>query len=174
MKKRWVPIFQILIAIAAVALIVFVQIKNRPAPRPMDYQAISVANGETVALKSYAGSPILITAWTLDCTDCKENLNNLQQIWQTRGSKGLITLAVNVSPTDTDAAIQAFAAQAGLNIPIWHDKSNQYASIFKTTKIPNSLLIDRKGAVNASWDGVPYYQSEMIILAIDFVINSSP
>lgn len=66
---------------------------------------------------------------------------------------GLMVVGVNIDRTRSNAEIAAFATEYGAGFPIVVDPGNTFARAFRTSGVPETVLIDRSGAIAHQWKG---------------------
>src|SRR5690606_1796249 len=130
-----------------------------PAYRPLavgdpvpDYAAPSLA-GDTLALESLRGDPVMLNIWATWCPPCREAMPALQQLHERYGSRGLRIVGVSVDSRGAEDAIQRFLEEGGYTFTILHDASDAVSREFRTVGVPETFLIDPSGVIVRRWIG---------------------
>ena len=92
----------------------------------------------------------------------------MQRLTEKLGPEGLRIVAVSIdaAPAQSDAAgrpggdVAAFAREYGLTFDIWHDPSGKIQRIYRTTGVPESVVIDREGVIVKKVIGATEWDSE--------------
>jgi len=107
--------------------------------------ALPAAAGDNVRLSEYVGQPVIVTFWSSECGLCAGELSELDKLYRTYRSAGLMVLAVSVDDDMTRAARYAHAHR--MQYPMLLDGSKAVASAYAIGRLPTTLLIDRSGVV---------------------------
>ena len=125
----------------------------RRVPAPVDvgkaapaYRAVS-SNGDSVSLAALRGKPVLLNVWATWCHPCRDEIPELQQLYERYRSRGLELVGVSVDAAGQEAAIGAFARQYGMTYPVWRDPDEIVSATFLVVGVPATFLIDRAGIV---------------------------
>jgi peroxiredoxin len=104
--------------------------------------------GETVSLSDYRGKVVLLNFWATWCGPCRQEMPELQTIYETRGAEGFVVLAVNYR--EGPDAIAGFADEFGMTFPIALDQDGRVNEDLYGSAIagyPTSFLIDQNGVI---------------------------
>lgn len=112
--------------------------------RMPELTAVDLA-GKRFDRKALEGKVVLIDFWASWCAPCKQELPQLERLYQKHKAKGLVVIGVNVD-RDLDKA-RALAKELKLSFPVVHDAEHAIAGRFEPPRMPSSFLIDRKGVV---------------------------
>jgi thiol-disulfide isomerase/thioredoxin len=111
---------------------------------------VPIAGSGTFDLASARGKVLLIDYWASWCGPCLLELPHLQKLFATRGSKGLVALAINVDEDAPTAA--ASAKKLGLTMTIGLNEPALYRAL-NARSLPTLILVDREGRVRERWNG---------------------
>lgn len=121
---------------------------DKPAP---DFTLKDVLTGKEYTLSQFRGKPVVLNFFTFFCGPCREEMPDLNKIYNESKSKGLQMFGIALSSDPTQ--IRFLVKQLGLNYPvlIGNDKvSDAYGSI---AVVPTTVLIDKQGNINQRIEG---------------------
>jgi peroxiredoxin len=154
---------------------------GEPAP---EFTVTNLA-GEPVHLSDYRGKVILLNVWATWCAPCREEMPSMERLYhQVRAMPGgedfeILAVSVDASLEKPDALgrgvkngdLEAFARELGLTFPIVHNESGHLQSLFQTTGVPESFIVDRDGVIfykyagPTEWDKPQYLEMIRRLLA---------
>jgi peroxiredoxin len=139
-------LFSQLVALAACA-------DGRRAPAAVDtgnaapaYLAVSM-NGDSVSLAALRGKAVLLNVWATWCHPCRDEIPELQQLYERYRDRGLEIVGVSVDAAGQNQAIEAFSRRFGMTYPVWRDPDEIVSATFLVIGVPATFLIDRIGIV---------------------------
>ncbi|HEU0052233.1 MAG TPA: TlpA disulfide reductase family protein [Longimicrobium sp.] len=111
--------------------------------------------GKPVDLASLRGQVVLLNIWATWCPPCRAEMPSMERLYRTLGPEGLHIVAVSIDAaegkTDADGReggdVAAFTREYGLTFPVWRQPSGEIGRAYRTTGVPESFLIDRKGRI---------------------------
>lgn len=74
-------------------------------------------DGESVRLSDYRGRPLIVNFWFTTCPPCRQETPVFIKLVEKYKDKGFTVLGISVS--DTPEQIKAFAAEFGINYPLF-------------------------------------------------------
>lgn len=89
---------------------------------------------------------VLINLFFTGCPPCRMEFPFLQEAWE-QNSDRVAVIALSPDPTDSDAALTAYARELGLGFPIAREDGTGLYERYVTVGFPTSMLIDRSGKV---------------------------
>jgi peroxiredoxin len=107
--------------------------------------ALRSADGKNLRLSEYRGKVVLLNFWTRSCGRCREQLDQLEQLYSTYGDAGVTVLSVAI--TDDPHHVDEIVAGLGLSFPVLYDDRKVAARLYEPSSIPLTLLIDPHGVV---------------------------
>jgi thiol-disulfide isomerase/thioredoxin len=131
---------------------------GRAAFRPLlpggaapDYAALSI-NGDSVSLAALEGDAILLNVWATWCIPCRDEMPALERLQRERGPEGLRVIGVNID-TQGDTQVRGFVEDIGITFTVLLDPRARVTRAFRTTGVPETILLDRRGFVAKRWIG---------------------
>lgn len=124
--------------------------------------------GRPVALSDLRGEVVLLNVWATWCPPCREEMPSMQRLHERLGDDGLRIVAVSVdgaAPAERAAGdprelVEAFVREMGLTFTIWLDRSGKIQRSLRTTGVPESFVIDRRGTIVKKVIGATEWDSE--------------
>lgn len=77
----------------------------------------------------------------------------MEALYKELGPKGLKIVAVSVDDAGAGQKIREFVAEYGLTFEILHDGAGTIQGIYRTTGVPETMVIDRDGVIRKKWIG---------------------
>jgi len=109
-----------------------------------DFQ-LSMFNGDQFSLADNRGQVVLINFWASWCPPCQEEAPDMQDIWTSYQSKGLVMIGIAQSDTEPDA--KGFIDKYKLTFPSGLDVGNAVGKQYLIDAIPTTIIVDRDGIV---------------------------
>ena len=109
------------------------------------FEAVTL-DGKPFRLPDSDGRVLLVNVWATWCGPCRYEIPELKKLQKELAGKKFDVVGVSVD-TSGEAAVRAFVRQHAINYPIVMDPQGSVAAMMKTTVLPTSALIDRKGKV---------------------------
>jgi cytochrome c-type biogenesis protein len=123
------------------------------APGPVEvgkaapaYRSVT-ARGDSVSLESLRGKPVLLNIWATWCHPCRDEIPELQRLYERYRGRGLEIVGVSVDASADEKAIADFARRYGMTYPIWRDPDERVSATFLAIGVPATFLIDRRGVL---------------------------
>lgn len=110
-----------------------------------DYSATEMRTAREVSLEDLRGKVVLLNIWATWCPPCREEIPVLQALHEEHAAGGLEVVGVSIDAAGEAAAVERFAQQFGVTYPVWLDPQERVSSVFRTTGVPTTVLIDRDG-----------------------------
>lgn len=129
-----------------------------PAPRTgflaPDFTLTS-SEGDIVTLSELRGHPVIVNLWASWCGPCRAEMPALQHVHEAYKDTGLVLLAVNATPQDSESAALAFAAELGLTFPILFDTAGEASHLYELRALPSTYFIGPDGIIQEVVIGGP-------------------
>ena len=101
--------------------------------------------GTNLRLSEYSGDVVLLNFWASWCGSCRQEMPQLDRLYATYRSAGLVVLGVNVDD-DTSRALDV-ARALNVSYPVMLDPRKSVAPKYQLGELPMTVLIDRSGVV---------------------------
>ena len=118
-------------------------------------------SGKNLRLSEMRGEVVLINFWASWCGPCRQEMPELEAIYQKYQSLGFTILGINV---DKDRAMaDKVLNSTTLSFPILFDSDNAVTELYKVDAMPTTVIVDRGGKVRFIHRGYkPGYEDEYI------------
>ncbi len=148
-------------ALVGVALLIVVAWMNQDRVQPVTAGTVAPEfevndlDGGLARLSDHAGEVVLVNIWATWCLPCRDEMPSMERLYQDIGEDGFEIMAVSIDAElgGFDSAgrpggdIQAFAESLGLTFPILHDPTGGIERLYRTTGVPETILIGRDGII---------------------------
>jgi cytochrome c-type biogenesis protein len=146
-------VHQLILTATCLLLALIVAGSARAAEPTPAFAAVDLSTGQPVNLADLRGNVVLLNTWATWCKPCRQEMPYLESLQQTYGSQGLRVVGVNIDQGQADARVRQFAADLDVTFTLWRDPANHFATTFRTTGVPETMLIGRDGALLQHWKG---------------------
>ncbi len=102
------------------------------------------AEGRPVAIRSFAGTPMVINVWYSTCVPCARELRDFAAVSAEYAGR---VQFVGVDPVDDTATMTAFAAERGVEYPLLLDSDGKFVSGVSIAAFPTTLFVSADGQV---------------------------
>ncbi|MSR35936.1 MAG: TlpA family protein disulfide reductase [Gemmatimonadetes bacterium] len=103
--------------------------------------------GDTVALSSFRGEPVLLNLWATWCAPCRRETPYLQTLHERYGREGLRVVGVTVDTRGSASDVRAFIDEFGVTYTILHDPDMVSMDRLSVLGLPATFLVDRDGVI---------------------------
>ncbi|MEX2581857.1 MAG: TlpA disulfide reductase family protein [Gemmatimonadota bacterium] len=121
------------------------------APVP-DFAAATL-EGDTVTLAGLAGEHVLLNIWATWCVPCREEMPDLQEIFETYSDRGLRVVGVSIDQAYARGEVESFVERHDIGFTILHDAESRITRSYRTIGVPETFLISPEGTLIARWFG---------------------
>jgi peroxiredoxin len=104
--------------------------------------ALRDIGGKTGDLKGLRGKVVLVNFWSTSCGPCREEMPELERLYQRFRAQGLVLLAIS---GDEVADLRKYAAEEKVSFPLLLDPDDKVKKQFRVVGIPKTFLYDREG-----------------------------
>ena len=149
-------ILLIFLFIVGVGIIVLLQTKDssfNPTGKPRLVKGVPAPNftlpgldGKMVSLDDYKGKVVLLNIWATWCPPCVDEMPSMEKLHQELKSEAFEILAVSIDVLGAKEVIP-FMKKHKLSFPALTDTKGAIKSLYQTTGVPESFIIDKDGIV---------------------------
>lgn len=102
-------------------------------------------NGPNLRLAEQRGRVVMVNFWATWCGPCRQEMPQLDRLYQKYKSSGFVLLGVNV---DDDARKAGdVASKLGVTFPVLLDTDKAVSKLYDLSTMPSTVIIDRDGKV---------------------------
>jgi peroxiredoxin len=155
-KSNLQPLMLIVLILVGVGIIVLLQTRNSSfnlsgKPRlgkgvPAPDFTLPGLDGQMVSLADYRGKVVLLNIWATWCPPCVDEMPSMEKLYQTLKAEGFEILAVSMDESGA-RAVAPFMKKHKLNFPALTDTKGALKSLYQTTGVPESFIIDKDGVI---------------------------
>ena len=128
--------------------------------------------GGTESLEDYRGRVVILNLWGTWCPPCRREIPELVELQQTLTDRGATVVSIAVD-SGAESSIRSFAAEFGIDYPIWVSGTDEVVRHFRAIGFPFTLLIDRDGMIRKQYLG-PQTQETLLADAEPWISDGSP
>ena len=111
-----------------------------------DSLPVKLMDGTTRTLGDYRGKVVVLSFWTVDCTNCKAEMPHIDRLYKAHEKEGLEVLGVNLDPPRNASRVKPTVRRYGYSFPIALDPEGELAAPFDPARAtPCTVVLDRKG-----------------------------
>ncbi len=101
--------------------------------------------GPNQRLQEQRGRVVMINFWATWCGPCRQEMPELNKLYDKYRSAGFVLFGVNVDE-DTRLASE-IASKLGVKFPVLLDTEKKVSKLYDLTTMPSTILVDRDGKV---------------------------
>ena len=128
--------------ICILAMTAGVSLAARPAP---NFTLPDILNGKEYSLSQFKGKVVLINFFTFFCMPCREEMPDINKIYNEYKGQGLQVLGIGLSSDPTQ--LRFLVKQMGLNYPVLKGTSKVGKDYDNVELVPTTFIIDKQGNI---------------------------
>ncbi len=101
-------------------------------------------NGKVVSLSDYRGKVVFVNIWATWCLPCRDEMPSMQKLYNRFKGEAFEILAVSIDSAGRNA-VAPFMQELNLTFPALLDTRGDIRSLYGTTGVPESFIVDKKG-----------------------------
>ena len=158
-----------ILAIAGIGALIANQQPQTLAQLPESgYQAPSFTlqsiSGREIKLAQFRGRPVMLNFFASWCPPCQAEAPDLVKMYDRYQGK-IIFLGIDMTETDSPAAVSAFMKKVGMTYPVLLDGMGKVARQYDVISIPTSFFINAQGKIVQRVEGAMNQQTLQTDLA---------
>ena len=102
-------------------------------------------SGPDMRLQQQRGRVVMVNFWATWCGPCRQEMPQLNRLYEKYKSSGFVLLGVNVD--DDTAKAAEVAAKLGVTFPVLLDTEKSVSKLYDVSTMPSTMIIDRDGKV---------------------------
>ncbi|MEP7302800.1 MAG: TlpA disulfide reductase family protein [Caldimonas sp.] len=115
-----------------------------PSANAPDF-TLRTMNGPNLRLAEQRGRVVMVNFWATWCGPCRQEMPQLDRLYQKYRASGFVLLGVNVDDDVHKAA--DVAAKLGVSFPVLLDTDKAVSKLYDLSTMPSTVIIDRDGKV---------------------------
>ena len=115
-----------------------------PQAQAPDFSLHSMS-GPNMRLQDQRGRVVMVNFWATWCAPCRQEMPQLNRLYQKYRSAGFVLLGVNVDDDPSKAA--EVATKLGVTFPVLLDPEKNVSKLYDLSTMPSTVIIDRDGKV---------------------------
>jgi peroxiredoxin len=127
-------------------------------------------DGNVIDLESFRGRPVIINFWATWCAPCRQEMPDLQAVYEERQGDELVILAVNSQESYQEVA--DFFAELELTFTPLLDYEGEIVNLYNVFNFPTTYFVDAEGQITAVHRG--QLSEEQIEAYLDATIPAQP
>ena len=112
-------------------------------------------DGQRVSLADLRGEVVFLNIWATWCPPCREEMPSMQRVYEELGPEGLKMVAVSIDAAIGNADgwgqaggdVEQFVSRYHLSFDIWLDPKGDIQRTYRTSGVPETIIIDRDGSI---------------------------
>ena len=138
----WVGLFALLVVVAMVLL----QKQQGPVAvgqKPPSF-TLTTFDGQQYGPAEMSGKVVLVNFWASWCKPCEQEAADLESAWRYYQARGDV-LFLGIAWTDTESASLKYLDKFDITYPNGPDLGTSISQAYRTTGVPETYIIDKKG-----------------------------
>jgi cytochrome c biogenesis protein CcmG, thiol:disulfide interchange protein DsbE len=142
----------------------------RVGERVVDYQGPTLT-GDTFRLRT--GAPTLLNVWATWCAPCREEMPELQLVYERHRAAGLRVVGVTTDVRAAEPRVRSFVREVDVHFTIVLDPEDRIGSVILVPGMPTTVLLDRNGRIVWRHLGAVTADMPSLVTAITEVLEDS-
>ena len=116
---------------------------------------------------------IFLNFWASWCGPCKEEMPSIETLYQRYKQRDFVFLTISVDYEGPEP-VRKFIEKHRYRFPVLLDPKGKTLDLFEISKIPATLIIDRKGKMIGRVIGPRNWSSPEVFSLVDQMLNDGP
>ena len=113
---------------------------------PVPNFAFPGLDGKIISLNDYKGKVVFLNIWATWCGPCREEMPSMEKLYNELRAQDFEILAVSIDATGA-RDVAPFVKEYNLSFPTLLDPKGTIQTLYGTTGVPESFIIDKDGAL---------------------------
>jgi thiol-disulfide isomerase/thioredoxin len=114
---------------------------------------LQMLDGSAVPLDGLKGRVVLVNFWATWCPPCRAEMPGIEKVYEAKRGDGFLVVGVSLDQTPP-AQVAAFLRNHAITYPVAMGDAASIAGFGGVSSLPTSFLIDRKGRVRYTVQGM--------------------
>jgi cytochrome c biogenesis protein CcmG/thiol:disulfide interchange protein DsbE len=110
-----------------------------------DFSLPDILQGKTYSLSQFKGKVVMVNFFTFFCMPCREEMPDLNKLYNEYKGKGFQTLGIGLSSDPTQ--LRFLVKQIGLDYPVLAGNDQVSKDYGNVEIVPTTFIIDRQGNI---------------------------
>jgi thiol-disulfide isomerase/thioredoxin len=106
----------------------------------------ALLDGKKFDIAAERGNVVFLNLWATWCGPCRYEIPELESMHQKYASRGLKLVGISLDDTGVDG-VKQFVSQHSMTYPVAYDPEGKIATIFQSSVLPTSVIVDRSGHI---------------------------
>jgi peroxiredoxin len=133
-------------------------VKGQPAP---DFTLVDM-EGKSHRLSDYRGKVVLLNFWATWCPPCREEIPSMVALNRQMAGRPFAMLCASIDEGGKPA-VQEYYAKSGNSLPTLLDTESSVATLYGTTGVPETYVIDKNGIIQEKAVGAVNWTDPQIV-----------
>lgn len=131
---------------------------GEPVP---EYEARVLGSDEMWSVQDDgSGEVLLLNIWATWCVPCREEIPDLLELQDEYGDD-IQVVTISVDDEGFDDKVREFADNLDMDVPILRDEDKTFQRTFRTSGVPETVLVDADGVVAYRWKGPLTFDADL-------------
>ncbi|RTR31041.1 redoxin domain-containing protein [Robertmurraya yapensis] len=111
---------------------------------------LTTLDGEKITSEDLKGKRVLLNFWATWCPPCKEEMPDMQKLYEEYKDEDVVVVGVNVTSTEKNREdVEKFVKEYQLTFPILMDEIGEVTHQFEILSFPTTYFIDSDGVIRS-------------------------
>ncbi|MEQ2525573.1 TlpA disulfide reductase family protein [Bacillaceae bacterium CLA-AA-H227] len=111
---------------------------------------LTTLDGEKISSDDLKGKKVLLNFWATWCPPCKEEMPDMQKLYEEYKDEDVAVVGVNVTSTEKNREdVEKFVKEYELTFPILMDEIGEVTHQFEILSFPTTYFIDSDGVIRS-------------------------
>jgi cytochrome c biogenesis protein CcmG, thiol:disulfide interchange protein DsbE len=130
------------LSLVLIILAAFLSVNSAKAQSFYDFTLQDLDGNDVSLSKLLEKGPVFLSFWATWCSPCKDEMKEMQVIYDKYKDKGFTYLAVNTDSQKSLAKVKSYISSKGYNFPVVLDTDEKIFEAYLGEGLPYALLID--------------------------------